>query len=131
MSNTATEVVATTAYGGNEKKRKAGDIEPVEVVGPYGLITSTAHGCAPDVGRLAAPFRDTFRAHSFQLTIPWYTLSPLLSPPLEAGMACLVLPACFLRRAARAGAMAASASLAIAAALRRAVTGHGARGADR
>ena len=49
MSNTATEVVATTAYGGNEKKRKAGEIEPVEVVGPYGLITSTAHGCAPDV----------------------------------------------------------------------------------
>ena len=44
MSNTATEVVATTAYGGNEKKRKAGEIEPVEVVGPYGLITSTAHG---------------------------------------------------------------------------------------
>ena len=53
MSNTATEVVATTAYGGNEKKRKAGDIEPVEVVGPYGLITSTAHGCAPDVLRQA------------------------------------------------------------------------------
>ncbi len=53
MSNTATEVVATTAYGGNEKKRKAGEIEPVEVVGPYGLITSTAHGCAPDVLRQA------------------------------------------------------------------------------
>ena len=53
MSNTATEVVATTAYGGNEKKRKVGEIEPVEVVGPYGLITSTAHGCAPDVLRQA------------------------------------------------------------------------------
>ena len=48
----------TTAYGAHAKKRKAGDdaeeaVSPVPVVGPFGMLTSTAHGREPDALRQA------------------------------------------------------------------------------
>mmetsp|Transcript_13612 Transcript_13612/g.40555 ORF Transcript_13612/g.40555 Transcript_13612/m.40555 type:complete len:297 (+) Transcript_13612:170-1060(+) len=50
------EVTPTTAYGGGAKKRKGEDgaaITPVDVVGPFGMLSSTDHGCEPDALRQA------------------------------------------------------------------------------
>lgn len=66
-TRTATTVVATTAYGGTGKTRKADEQEPVEVVGPYGLITSHAPHAADAVRQarvdLAACYRILDRMH--------------------------------------------------------------------